>query len=353
MPLEDLERLSRGLAPSPGSEPVRLAELTRILDAMPGMIAYWDQDARNRFANDAYLDWFGVAPGQMFGMHISELLGPRLYELNLPYIEGVLAGEAQSFERALMNTRGETRDVQAYYVPSFVDGERSGFFVMVHDISPRVRAERALQESVRQVALLEERQRIAGDLHDFVIQRLFAAGLELSAVQRGAADAEKRIDSAAEGVDDAIRELRKAIYSLRELMTPTQVPASIDKILGNAARALGYVPTMTYTGSLENVTPEIVNELLAVLNEALSNVARHAGATRVDVTLACTEDQLLLQVADDGRGLTHVERRSGLANMRHRAESLGGTFRLVENVPKGTVVEWMVPIASEGSDQPH
>ena len=343
MPLEDLERLSRGLPPAPGREPVRVAELTRILDSLPGMIAYWDADGRNRFANDAYIEFFGVAPAQLFGMHISKLLGLDLYELNRPYIEGALAGEQQLFERTLVDTRGHERYVQANYVPDFVDGEPAGFFVMINDISARVRAERALQDSVRQVALLEERQRIAADLHDFVIQALFAAGLDLAAVQRGAADAAQRVDSAAEGVDDAIRELRKAIHSLRELMSPTQVPASIDKILGNAGRVLGFMPTMTYTGSLEGVTPEIVNELLAVLNEALSNVARHAGADRVDVTLACTDDQLLLRVADDGRGLTHVERSSGLTNMRHRAENLGGTFKVGENEPRGTVVEWMVP----------
>jgi PAS domain S-box-containing protein len=308
------------------------------------MVAYWDADGRNRFANDAYIEFFGVAPAQLFGMHISHLLGLDLYELNLPYIEGALAGEQQLFERTMVDARGHKRYVQAHYVPDFVDGDPSGFFVMINDISARVRAERALQDSVRQVALLEERQRIAADLHDFVIQRLFAAGLDLAAVQRGAVDARERVDSAAEGVDDAIRELRKAIHSLRELMTPMQLPAGIDRILDNAGGALGFAPSMTYTGSLEAVMPEVVNELLAVLNEALFNVARHAGADAVDVTLACTEDQLLLRVADDGRGLTHVERSSGLSNMRRRADHLGGTFKVGENRPRGTVVEWMVPL---------
>jgi len=350
MAVEELEDMAHDLPLLGSREPVRVVELTWILDNLPGMIAYWDKHGRNRFANDAYIEWFGVAPAELFGMHISELLGPDLYERNLPYIELALAGEPQLFERTLVNTRGESRYVQTNYVPNLVEGEPSGFFVQINDISARVRAERALQESVRQVALLEERQRIAADLHDFVIQRLFGAGLDLAAVQRGAKDASTRIDSAAEGIDDAIRELRKAIHSLRELMSPTQVPASFDKILGNAGRALGYMPTMTYTGSLEGITPEIVNELLAVLNEALSNAARHAAASRVDVTLACTDDQLLLAVADDGRGLTYVERSSGLTNMRHRAENLGGTFNVGENQPHGTVVEWMVPIRREAAE---
>ena len=349
MAVEELDGLIGRGPPVTHREAIRVAELTRILDSLPGMIAFWDEHARNRFANDAYIEWFGVAPAQLFGMHISELLGPELYSLNGPYIAGALAGETQLFERTMPDAHGTRRYVQAHYVPNLVDGEPSGFFVMINDISARVRAERALQDSVRQVALLEERQRIAADLHDFVIQRLFGAGLDLAAVQRGAPDAGTRIDSAAEGIDDAIRELRKAIHSLRELMAPTQVPASVDKILGNAGRALGFMPTMTYTGSLEGITPEVVNELLAVLNEALSNVARHAGADRVDVTLACTDDQLLLQVADDGRGLTHVERSSGLTNMRRRAELLGGTFKVGENQPRGTVVEWMVPIRRDGT----
>jgi signal transduction histidine kinase len=88
-----------------------------------------------------------------------------------------------------------------------------------------------------------------------------------------------------------------------------------------------------------------VQDLLAVLNEALSNVARHAAATEVAVTLACSPEGVLLRVADNGRGLTSTERSSGLTNLRRRAEQHGGSFVCRANQPTGTVVEWMVPVA--------
>jgi two-component system, NarL family, sensor histidine kinase DevS len=321
---------------------VKAVELAGVLDRLPVMVAYWDHEARNRFATEAHLDWFGTEPQELYGKHISELLGPELYEESRPFIERVLAGEEQHFETRLHDVAGRSRYVSVTFVPHRADDGR-GFVVMTSGITARVRSEDALQDSIRQLALLEERQRIAADLHDVVIQRLFAAGLDLAAVQRGASEPERRIAAAAGGVDEAIRELRRAIHSLTELMTPTQLPATVERILGNAGRALGFVPTMTYTGSLELLPERAVDHLLAVLTEALSNVARHAEATEVQVTLGCEPDRITLLVADDGRGIGEAHRSSGLANMRHRAERLGGSFRCRDNVPRGTVVEWTVP----------
>ena len=317
-------------------------ELAGVLDRLPGMVAYWDHEARNRFATEAHVDWFGVEPQELYGKHISELLGAELYEDSRPFIEGALAGEEQHFETRIHDVAGRPRYVEVTFVPHRGDGGR-GFVVTTTDITARVRSEQALQDNIRQLALLEERQRIAADLHDVVIQRLFAAGLDLAAVQRGAPDATQRIANAAGGVDEAIRELRRAIHSLTQLMTPTQLPATIERILGNAGRVLGFVPTMTYTGSLEHLPRQSVDHLLAVLTEALSNVARHAEATEVHVTLSCEPDHVALQVADNGRGVGDAHRSSGLANMKQRAERLGGTFRCRDNQPRGTVVEWTVP----------
>src|SRR5690606_23755937 len=128
-------------------------------------------------------------------------------------------------------------------------------------------------------------------------------GLDLAAAQRGGPDAADRLQAAAVGVDKAIRELRGTIHELRELMTPAQVPGAIGRILADSARVLGFNPRLTATGSWDDIPPGVLSEMTAVLNEALSNVARHAQATEVHVTAAREDGLLLLRVADNGRGI--------------------------------------------------
>jgi PAS domain S-box-containing protein len=121
--------------------------LHALFDRLPAMIAYWDRDLRNVVANDAYVEWFGFTPEQMRGIHIREVLGERVYAMNLPHLEAALAGEEQLFDRTLVDTHGRTRHTQASYVPDVVDGEVRGIFVLVTDVTPRVEAQRAMDEA--------------------------------------------------------------------------------------------------------------------------------------------------------------------------------------------------------------
>lgn len=132
--------------------------LRAILNALPALVAYWDRDLRNRMANDAYVDYFGRRPEEMRGMHIRELLGPKLYELNRPYIERALAGEQQLFDREIPTPSGQLRYTQASYIPDVFEGEVRGFFVLVTDITERRRAE---AENERSRARLAEAERVA------------------------------------------------------------------------------------------------------------------------------------------------------------------------------------------------
>ncbi len=121
-----------------------LREVRAILDGLPAMIGYWDTDLRNRLANRAYVEYFGVEPTAIRGMHIREVLGEELFARNFPFMERALAGEEQLFDRTIIDTSGRARHTQASYIPDVVDGTVQGFFVLVTDITARREAEIAL-----------------------------------------------------------------------------------------------------------------------------------------------------------------------------------------------------------------
>lgn len=131
-------------------------DIQKMLDALPAMVGYWDRDLRNRLANEAYVEFFGKSPQQIEGIHISEVLGPELYEQNLPYIEGARRGEPQLFDREITTPSGDRRYTQVSYIPDLdEDGEVQGFFTLVIDITERRRAEEELARSRERLAEAE------------------------------------------------------------------------------------------------------------------------------------------------------------------------------------------------------
>ncbi|MFQ6200112.1 GAF domain-containing protein [Streptomyces sp. NPDC000405] len=200
--------------------------------------------------------------------------------------------------------------------------------------------------------VLTDRDRIARDLHDLVIQRLFAGALTLQSTLGRVADrpqVSERIQRVVDDLDDTIKVIRSTIYGLREHDQDGRGAGLRGRLVtatDRAAQTLGCTPALRMTGLLDTDVPaEHAEHLLAVLGEALSNTARHAHATTVDVSVSVTAADLHLRVADNGRGIDPtVVRRSGLDNLSRRAEELGGTFRLAANEPSGTVVEWTVPL---------
>ena len=200
---------------------------------------------------------------------------------------------------------------------------------------------------------MEDRERIAADLHDTVIQRLFATGLALeSTVHLAPPELAARIESAVGELDDTIRQIRSAIFSLQAPRVPGR--RLRDEILGLAtesAASLGFEPHLRLEGPVDAaVGRDVGDHLLAVLREALSNVVRHAGATRVDIAVAVAPDGAVrATVDDDGVGPGTGERAGGqgLANITRRAEALGGSMEMRPGPDgRGTSVAWVVPGSS-------
>ncbi len=207
-----------------------------------------------------------------------------------------------------------------------------------------------LHDRLQDLAVLRDRERIARDLHDKVIQRLFAVGMRLQATARLVEPAEaERVVEAVDELDGIITEIRGTIFELG--IRPSDRPslsASVLALVDESVRPAGLEPTIRVDTALdERVNPALGTDVLAVLREALTNVVRHAGArsVAVEVTLA---DDLTVRVADDGTGIDPARRRAelghGLRNLEVRARSRGGTCSLRAGGGGGTVLEWRVPL---------
>jgi signal transduction histidine kinase len=204
------------------------------------------------------------------------------------------------------------------------------------------------RESERRVDLLEDRARIARDLHDHVIQRLFAAGLNLQAHATRAGESGPAIEEVVDDLDDVIKQIRNAIFQLRPV--PGGVRAAVMDVVGEVRGSLGFEPHVVFEGPVDNtVTGSLLNDVTAVVREALTNIAKHAGASTAQVSVDVRDGELRVLVSDDGRGLGTVTRSSGLGNMRVRAESRAGTLDVRPlHEASGTCVEWRVPLPVPG-----
>ncbi|MCB5163842.1 GAF domain-containing protein [Streptomyces bambusae] len=208
------------------------------------------------------------------------------------------------------------------------------------------------RRDAEQMSLLEDRDRIARDLHDLAIQRLFATGMTLQSAQRFVdhPEASERLARAVDDLDATIKIIRSTIFGLREHDAPatgSKLRSRAARTLDEAASALGFTPVLSIEGLVDTEVPaDVADAALAVLVEALSNVARHARATRAEVAVVVADGALTLTVTDDGVGFAEGGRYSGLRNLAERAERLGGRMEVAAlgEGRHGTRLEWTVPL---------
>ncbi|MFB9877727.1 GAF domain-containing sensor histidine kinase [Planobispora siamensis] len=212
------------------------------------------------------------------------------------------------------------------------------------------------RRDAERLSLLEDRDRIAKDLHDVVIQRLFAVAMTLMSTVRlvERPEASGRLQHAINELDETIRQIRSTIFALQNTReeAASSLRAQIVDLVESARGHLGFMPGLRMEGPLDNQVPETAAEhLLAVLREALSNIVRHAKASKAEVAVEVAGGRLSLVVHDNGVGLPEEGRRSGLRNIEERAAGLGGSLELETAGEGGTRLCWSVPITA-GEDAP-
>ena len=198
-----------------------------------------------------------------------------------------------------------------------------------------------------ELAVTSDRERIARDLHDLVIQRLFATGLQLQRAEIRSGDVEvtEIVRKAVDALDGTIRDIRGTIFELQHQGGGSSLRADLRALTREYAPLLKFEPHVHTSGPVDTAVPEEVrDQLLPVLREALSNMARHAAANHGDVEVVVDGSEVRLTVTDDGIGISESVAESGLRNARRRAEALGGRLELSRRTPHGTSFVWRVPL---------
>jgi signal transduction histidine kinase len=225
----------------------------------------------------------------------------------------------------------------------------------------RHHGELALRSATDQLNLMHDRERIARDLHDTVIQQLFATGMGLQALAATITDpeAKDRLRTSIDGIDAAIHQLREAIFGLHAVPQHLAFGQTIAALVDDKAESLGFQPLLEVGPMPDDLTEELRHETSQVISEALANIIKHAEASATRVVVAVEKDALVVTVTDNGRGVNHLMDGGniqnptaaaraltgrGLQNMEKRAEDLGGSFHLGPGAGGGTRIEWRVPL---------
>lgn len=341
----------------------RLRRILQTLDASDdGMFMFDAESLRFSFVNAGAVRLVGYSEAElmtMTPMHLNPYSNEAEYR---QLVERLLEDESVAVTRqaAFLRKDGTEIPVEKSYrcAPIGRDGRR-WVIALARDVTARIQADEALQQSQQAlhdaeqvVAIAEDRERIARDLHDTVIQRLFGEGLKLLGTMNVVDDrAKSRIQSTIDGLDQTIKELRMAVFSLQGGDT-RQAPGLRGRLLAavtDVSGSLGFEPRLQFEGPIDDIAGTVADQLVPVLREALSNIARHARAKNVRVSLRAG-DEVTMTVADDGVGVPEeVLGGRGLVNMAERARLLGGGCSIANQPDGGALLTFRVPVAEDAS----
>ena len=324
-----------------------LAEM--LIDAAPDAMMLVDADGVIRLANDAAADIFDRTESDLVGSSVDQLVPDEHRAGHAALRDQYVSDPTRRPMGTGLRLSGRRSDgalfpVEISLSPISVNGVQMTI-AAVRDVTDR-------RETMARLALLKDRERIARDIHDLVIQRIFAAGMSIQAVS-GLVDApavRERLAEVTDNLDETIRQLRQSIFELGRFDEHQSLSSQLASIVDERAQHLGFAPELRIDGRLDDVPEFVADQVVATLTEALSNVARHAGATSARVEVVCSDGNVSLTVEDNGTGINREPKaKGGLSNMMWRAAELGGSCSVLPNEPEGTRLVWRVPLSASGS----
>jgi two-component system, NarL family, sensor histidine kinase DevS len=337
------------------------ALLTHAVDRSPDGVLIVDIEGVIHFANASIARLAGRPAEEFVGRSVDELVPESLRPAHREHRRSFADSPSQrpmgsGLELMLLRSDRTLVPVEISLSPLEHEGQRY-VIAAVRDVTERVESQRRLAAATEQLTLASERARIGRDLHDVVLQHLYGMGLSVQAVAVAAdGDVATKLESIVDDVDRIISEVRTIVFTLGTSGTGSaggdgSLGQELADVMAQANRVLGFTPALRLEGPVESaVTDEIRTEMVASMREALGNVARHASASRADVHVELSGDHLTMRVADNGVGppadLAQAYRGGhGLANLRSRAASLGGSCSLTTGAGGGAVLVWTVPYA--------
>jgi PAS domain S-box-containing protein len=331
--------------------------LRAAIDAASDGVLLVDDEGSIAFVNPMLLRLFGYEASELLGCPVEILIPQAVRDEHIAHRHSYMGHPRTRPMGSGLDLRGRHKDGHEFPVeiglsPVPATGhERPVVIAIIRDVTERRHAAEELMRAQEQLALVDDRERIARDLHDTVIQRLFAVGLSLQgALARSPSpDMAERIDLSIDEIDGTIRDIRTAIFALQSRRGVSSGPReTVIQLAREAARAIGFEPHVEFNGLVDTAMTDAVREqFIPTVREALTNVAKHSRATRVAITVD-VDDDVCLRVVDNGVGLADRSTNgNGLANIAERAAALGGSCVVKPADGGGTVLEWRVPAHSE------
>jgi PAS domain S-box-containing protein len=342
-----------------------LHRVLHTLDATDDGVFIFDADSlRYSYVNDGAVRLVGYSRDELLTMTPLHL-NPRSTAADYRRLIDTLQANpnhAVMHEAVLVAKDGHEIPVEKTFQSAPVGrGDARWVVALARNISERLAAEEelrrnqdALRDAEQVLLLASDRERIARDLHDTVIQRLFGAGLQLQAASAGADElTRERMQATITDLDETIKELRSAIFALQGSgPTPRGLRGRLVDVITDAGAGAGFEPRIQFEGAIETMDERIATHLEAVVREAVTNVARHAEAGQLRVAISLDQEEVILVVTDNGKGVPDdVVGGRGLSNLASRAEELGGNFEIQRSPDGGSRLEWRVPATSRGEAQ--